>query len=72
MSSWTALSLRATPGLDDAVVRHLLTLVRPGEVRKVHARRKEDGFDALNQADRLVHATRADLGAVADRERGLS
>ena len=65
-----ALSVRATPGLDDPVLRHLLTLADQVKFAKFTPR-KEDGLDALNQADKLVKATRP-TPAPALTAKGLS
>ena len=52
----TSLEPRYTPGLEEPVLRHLLTLSDQVKFAKF-VPRKEEGFDALNQAERLVNAT---------------
>ncbi len=52
-----ALEPRYTPGLEDPVLRHLLTLSDQVKFAKF-VPRKEDGLDALNQAESLVRSTR--------------
>ena len=53
----TALQHRYTPGLEEPVLRHLLTLADQVKFAKFTPR-KEEGLDALNQADQLVRATK--------------
>lgn len=65
-----ALSVRSTPGLDDPVLRHLLTLSDQVKFAKF-VPKKEEGLDALNQAERLVTATKP-ISAPSLTAKGLS
>ncbi|MEO1335423.1 MAG: hypothetical protein AAFV29_07250 [Myxococcota bacterium] len=64
------LETQSTPGLDNAVLRHLLTLSDQVKFAKFTPR-QEEGLDALKQADGLVQATKP-ISAPSLTAQGLS